>query len=84
VPRNDANQCWFFLDSKTIRHCERGTIEHSFVIEYPKGDCFVPRKDVNLNCFFLNRKTICHCERGTIEQSFVIEYPMMRLLRASQ
>ena len=30
VPRNEANPGYFFLDRKTIRHCERGTIEAIF------------------------------------------------------
>jgi hypothetical protein len=67
VPRNDGKRSCFFLNRKTICHCERGTIEQSFVIGYPKGDCFVPRNDINLAWFFLKSKTIRHCERGQIE-----------------
>jgi hypothetical protein len=50
-------------------------LKQSFVIEYPKGDCFVPRNEGNRSWLFLDRKTIRHCERGTIEATFGYRIP---------
>jgi hypothetical protein len=66
VPRNDANQCWFFFNKKTIRHCERETIEELFCYRIPKNGIasFLARTQTEAGSFLIVKRYIIAKEEG--------------------
>jgi hypothetical protein len=85
VPRKDANRRCFFLNRKTIRHCERGTIEAIFYYRIPNDEiasCLA--MTLNEFIYFLIEKQYVIAKEERLKQFFDLEYPLMRLLRASQ
>jgi hypothetical protein len=77
VPRNDANQCWFFFNKKTIRHCERGTIEAIFCYRMPKKEIAscLAMTATEVDSFLIEKRYVIAKEEG-LKQFFVYRIPI--------